>query len=91
MNEIVNPTCNSLLATFVELNSEVCLKKAPSCLRRLVRPKLTLSELIKRLFPLPLLEAPKRRLLERERKREREREREREGRGESCEGTGWTK
>ena len=27
MNEIINPPCNSLLATFFELNSEVCPKK----------------------------------------------------------------
>ena len=48
MNEIINPPCNSLLATIFELSSKVYLKRASSCLRKLVRPKLLF------LFP-PLL------------------------------------
>ena len=41
-NEIKNPPCNSLLATFFELSSEVCLKRASSWLRRFVRHKWTI-------------------------------------------------
>ena len=55
MNEIINPQCNSLLATFFELNSEVCPKKASFCLKKLFRPKRTINQLFKLLFPLPLL------------------------------------
>ena len=55
MNEIINPPCDSLLATFLELGSEACQKKASYCLRRLVRPKRRISQLFELLFPLPLL------------------------------------
>ena len=61
MNEIINPPCNSLLATFFE----ACQKEASSCLRRLGRLKRTISELFKLLFLLPLLMSPKRKLQER--------------------------
>ena len=53
MNEIINPPGNSLIATFFDLDSEVCLKKASSCLRRLVRPERTISQLFELLFPFP--------------------------------------
>ena len=69
LNEIINPPCNSLLATFFELCFELCLKKASSCSRRLVRPKWTVSQLFKLLFPLPLLLSAKRNLLEGEARR----------------------
>ena len=69
MNEIINPPCNSLLAAFFELSSEVCLKKASSCWRRLIRPKRTISQQFKCLFPLPILMSPNRKLLEREARR----------------------
>ena len=65
MNEIINPPCFSLLATFFELKSEACPKKASFSLRKLVRPKWTISQLLKLLFPLPLLLSPKKKLLER--------------------------
>ena len=67
MNEVINPSCSSLLAMFFQLIFEICLKKASSCLKRLVRPKRTISQFFKLLFPLPLLISPKRKLLERER------------------------
>ena len=66
MNEITNPPCNSLLATFFELNLEACQKRASFCLKTLVGPKRTLSQLLELLFPLPLLMSPKKKLLERE-------------------------
>ena len=69
MNEIVNPPCNSLLATFFELNSEVYPKRVSSSLRRLTRPKRTISQPFKLLFPLPLVLSPKKMLLEREARR----------------------
>ena len=59
INEIINPPCNSLLATFFEIKSEACLKSASFSLRKLVRPKRTTSQLFKLLFPLPLLLSPK--------------------------------
>ena len=65
MNEIINPPCNSLLVTFFELSFEICLKKASSCLRRLIRPKRILRQFLKLLFPLPLMMPPKKRWLER--------------------------
>ena len=69
MNEIINPPCNSLLATFFELNSRGCQKKASYCLKTLVSPKRTLSQLFELLFPLPLLISLKRKFLEREARR----------------------
>ena len=66
MIEIINPPCKNLLATFFELNSEVCPKKVSFSLRKLVRPKRTISQLFKLLFPLPILLSPKKKLLERE-------------------------
>ena len=45
MNEILNLPGNSFLATFFELNCEVCPKKASFSLRQLVRPKRTISQL----------------------------------------------
>ena len=65
MNEIINPKCNSLLATFFETNSEVCPKKVTFSLKKLVHPKWTIGQLFKLLFPLPLLLSPKKMLLER--------------------------
>ena len=35
MNETINPPCNSLLATFFELDSPVCPKEASFCLREI--------------------------------------------------------
>ena len=69
MNEIIKPPCNSLLATFFELKSEVRPKKVSSSLRNLVRPKRTISQLFNRLFHLRLLLSPKKKLLKRERER----------------------
>ena len=51
MHEIINPPCNSLLATFFELKSEICPKKASFSLRTLFRPKRTISQLFKLRFP----------------------------------------
>ena len=65
MNETSNPPCNSLLATFFELNFETCQKRVLSCLKTSVRPERTLDQLFELLFPLPLLMSPKRKLLER--------------------------
>ena len=82
MKEIINPPCNSVLATFFELSFEVCQKRASSCLNTLVRPKWTLNQLFELLFLLPLLMSRKRKLLERERQ------------GESCgrsRGTKWSR
>ena len=53
MNEIINPPGNSMLATFFELNFEASWKRVSSCLKTLVRPKRTLSQLFELLFPLP--------------------------------------
>ena len=39
MNEIMNPSGNSLLATFSEAIREVCAKTMSSSLRRSIRPK----------------------------------------------------
>ena len=69
MNEIINPPCHSLLATFSELKFEVCQNRASSCLKTLVRPKRTLSRFFELLFPLPFLMSPKRKLLERQARR----------------------
>ena len=69
MSEIKNPPCNSLLATFFEAIRKVCLKTVSSSLRRSVRPKCTLNQLFKLLFPLPLLLSPKKMLLEKEARR----------------------
>ena len=55
MNEIINPPCSSLLATFFESNCGVFPKTISSSLRRLTCPKRTISQLFKLLFPLPLL------------------------------------
>ena len=41
MNEIINPACNSLLATFFEAIRKVCPKTVSSSLRRSTRPKWT--------------------------------------------------
>ena len=72
MNEHLNPPCNSLLATFFESICGVCLKTVSSSLRRLTRPKRTINQLFKLLFPLPfLLLSPKKMLLEREARRVR--------------------
>ena len=71
MNEIINPPCNSSLATFFESISEVRQKKASFSLRKIVHRKQTISQLLKLLFPLPLLVSPKRKLLEREREARR--------------------
>ena len=65
MNEIINPPCNSLLATFSEMNFELCQKRASSCLKTLVRPKRTPSQFFELLFPPPRLMSLKRKLLER--------------------------
>ena len=67
MSEIINPPCNSLLATFFQSFCGVCLKTVSSSLRKLNRPKRTINQLLKLLFPLPLLLSPKKLLLERER------------------------
>ena len=72
MNEIINSPCNSLLATFFEAFRKVFPKTVSSSLRRSTRPKWTINQLFKLLFPLPLLLSPRKMLLERER------------RGESC-------
>ena len=56
MNEIINTPCNSLLATFFELNFEAYQKKALSCSMTLVRPKRTLSQLFELLFNLPIFD-----------------------------------
>ena len=69
INEIINPPCNSLLATFLESSCEVCPKTVSSSMRRLARPKRTISQLFKLLFPLPLVLSPKIKLLEREARR----------------------
>ena len=69
MKEIINPPCNSLLATFSETIPEVCPKTVSSSLRRSVRPRWTINQLFKLLFPLPLLLSPKKMLLEREARR----------------------
>ena len=69
MNEIINPPSNSLLATFFEAIRKVCPKTVSSSLRISIRPKWTISQLFKLLFPLPLLLSPKRMLLEREARR----------------------
>ena len=55
MNEIINPQCNSLIATFFESTCEVCPKTVSSSLR----PKRTVSQLLELLFPFPLLLSPK--------------------------------
>ena len=65
MNEIISPPCNNLLATFFETIREVCQKTVSSSLRRSIRPKWTINQLFKLLFPLPLLLSPKKMLLER--------------------------
>ena len=65
MNEIINPPWNSLLATFFEAIREACLKTVSSSLRKLTRPKRTINQLFKLLFPLPLLSSPKKMSLER--------------------------
>ena len=70
MNETINPTSHSLLATFFEMNFEVCRKKESSCLRTLVRPKWTSSQLLRLLFPFPLLMSTKRESCWRERRGE---------------------
>ena len=69
MNEIINPPCNSLLATFFEAIRKVCPKTVSSSLRRSIRPKWTINQLFKLLFPLPLLLSPTILLLEREARR----------------------
>ena len=69
MNDFIIPPCNSLLATFVKLSFKIGLKKASFCLMRLVRPRLTISQLFRLLFSLPLLMSPKRKLLESEARR----------------------
>ena len=69
MNEIINPPCNLLLATFLESNSEVCPKTVSSSLRRLARPKRTISQLFKLLFPFPFC-CSRRKCCWRERQRE---------------------
>ena len=58
MNKILSPPCNSLLATFFELNSQVCPKKVSFSWRKLVRPKRTINQLFKLLFPLPFFAVP---------------------------------
>ena len=65
MNEIINPPCNNLLATFCGTIREVCPKTVSSSLRRSLRPKWTINQLFKLLFPLPLLLSRKKKLLER--------------------------
>ena len=47
MNQIINTPCNSLLATFFELNFEVCQKRASSCLKTLFRPKRTFEWVVR--------------------------------------------
>ena len=71
VKEISNPPCKSLLTTFFELSFEACEKRASSCLKTLVRPKRTLSQLFELLFPLLLLMSLRRKLLEREERRVR--------------------
>ena len=53
MNEIINPPCNSFLATFFEAVRKVCPKTVSSSLRRSIRFKWTINQLFKLLFPLP--------------------------------------
>ena len=69
MNEIINPPCNSLLATFFEASWKICPKTVSSSLRRLTRPKRSINQLFKLLFPLPLLLSPKKMLLDIEARR----------------------
>ena len=69
MDKIVNPPSKRRLTTLFELNFEACQKRASSCLKTLVSPKLTLSQLFELLFPLPLLMSLKRMLLAREARR----------------------
>ena len=69
MDEIINPPCNSLLATFFESSCKVCPKTVSSSLRRIARPKRTKIQLFKLLFPFPLLLSPKKILPEGEAKR----------------------
>ena len=69
MNEIINPPYNSLLAMFFELSFEACRKRVPLCLKTLVRPKRTISQLFELLFQLPFLMSPKKKLPEREARR----------------------
>ena len=69
MNEIINPPCNSLSATFFEAIRKICPKTVSSSFRRSIHPKWTISQLFKLLFPLPLLLSRKRMLLEREARR----------------------
>ena len=65
MNEIINPPCNSPLATFFELDSEVNPKKVSFSLRKLVRSKRTVCQLFKLLFLFPRLLSQMKMLLER--------------------------
>ena len=53
MNENIHPPCNSLLATFFELNFEVCQKRASSCLKTLVGPKRTQTVVRAAVSPSP--------------------------------------
>ena len=69
INEIINPSYKSLLDAFFELNFEACRQRASSCLKALVRPKRTFSQLFQLLFPLPLLIILKKKFLEREARR----------------------
>ena len=51
MNEIINTPCNSLLAAFFESSCKVCPKTVSASLRRIARPKRTMSQLFKLFFP----------------------------------------
>ena len=62
MTEIINPPCNSLLAMFFQLSSEVYPKKVSFSLWKLVRPKRTISQLFKLLFPLSPFAVPEKKL-----------------------------
>ena len=56
VNKTINPPCDRLLATFVELNSEILSKRVFSCLKTSVLPNRTLNHLLGQpllKFPLP--------------------------------------
>ena len=62
MNGFINPPCKILLATFFELNFEVCEKKASSCFRRLVCLKRTIIQFFELLFPLSHFDVPEKKV-----------------------------
>ena len=69
MIEIVNPLCNSLLATFFEFNIQTSRKRASSCVRTSVSPHRTLNHVFEPHFAFLILMPLKIKLLEREARR----------------------